>query len=365
MAQPYRCRAFTLIELLVVIAIIGILMSLLLPAVQSVREAARRTDCLNKVRQCGIAAMNYESAFDTLPAGAKLGIEGAGAAGGLNTIPHWSWSMIVQPFIEGSNVYDAIDPGSYTPAVALEDSDGLPSAASDAVKLGIMQSETKLFRCPSDSAPSSNDLRTLVDDSGDAVQITFANYVANNGFSEVRAEGYPVGTLSNRGPYALVATGKRPTRLGQILDGTTNTIMFGERAYSFRGLPYDAVNNPTGSDYARGAIPYAIEGIVADISGAATYVPRGLSDAMFGGAVAINEFSYSSMPLARTGASSVHPGGSVFAFCDGSMRYLRDEILLGSDAGLLTVPADNRPLPGSTYKLLLCMDDREVIPSDY
>ena len=372
MAQPNRCRAFTLIELLVVIAIIGILMSLLLPAVQSVREAARRTDCMNKIRQCALASLNFESAFETLPAGAKLGAEGVGLpATGNNTTPHWSWSMIIQPFIEGSNVYDAVDPATDVPAFALDDSDGFPSAAADAVKRNIMQSETKLFRCPSDSAPSMNDLRTLVDTSGDLVQITFANYVANNGFSEVRAEGYPpsppaaVATLSNRGPFSIVATGKRPVRLGQILDGTTNTLMFGERAYSFRGLVYDAANNPTGSDYARGAIPYAIEGIVADISGTPVSVPRGLSDAMFGGAVTINEFSYNVMPQARTGANSVHPGGAVFAFCDGSMRYLRDEITFGADAGPIDVAATNRPATGATYKLLLCIDDRDVIPSEY
>ena len=363
MAQTNRKRAFTLIELLVVIAIIGILMSLLLPAVQAVREAARRTDCLNKVRQCAIAALNYESSFETLPAGAKLGAEGVGLpATGLNDIPHWSWSMGIQPFIEGANVYDAIDPKNYTPAVALDDGDGVPSAANDDASRTVMSSETKLFRCPSDSSPSGNDYRTLFDFSGEEVQITFANYVANNGFSDVRAVGFPLGTLSNRGPFTIVATGVRPTRLGQILDGLTNTIMFGERSYSFRGRPYDAVSNPTGSLNAYGALPYAIQGIVADISGAATYTPRGLSDAMFGGKVAINEFSYNQMPMARTGASSTHPGGAAFALCDGSTRFLRDEINLGSDAGVdLTMTVNNRPLAGSTYKLLLCIDDREVI----
>ncbi len=364
MAQPNRKRAFTLIELLVVIAIIGILMSLLLPAVQAVREAARRTDCLNKVRQCAIAALNYESSFETLPAGAKFN-----TAINLATMlpyevaadPHWSWSMGIQPFIEGANVYDAIDPKNYTPAVALDDSDSSPSVSNDGDKRIILASETKLLRCPSDSAPSGNDYRTLFDFSGEEVQITFANYVANNGFSNVRAVGFPLNTLSNRGPFTIVATGVRPTRLGQILDGLTNTIMFGERSYSFRGRPYDMTSNPTGSLNAYGAIPYAIQGIVADISGVETDIPRGLSDAMFGGQVAINEFSYGQMPEARTGASSTHPGGAAFALCDGSTRFLRDEINLGSDAGLLTVPANNRPLAGSTYKLLLCIDDREVI----
>lgn len=356
MAQTNRCRGFTLIELLVVIAIIGILMSLLLPAVQAVREAARRTDCLNKVRQFAIASLNYESAFDTLPAGAKWNwnFELAGDA-------HWSWGMTVQPFIEGSNVYDAVDPAKTTPSVALDDT-------LSPVKRDIMISETKIFRCPSDSAPSTNDFHTVFDQTGEEIQIAFSNYVANNGFSFVRPG--PIGDpplpqpplpaaqlVSNRGPFSVVPPGRRPTRLGQILDGQTNTIMFSERAYSYRGLPAVSAN-------AYGGIPYMIQGIVSDASTPAPPGYQGMCGGMFGGYKAMNDFDPSADDERLTGASSVHPGGCVFAFCDGSMKYLRDEL---THTNPFDVDGFGNPIPtaGDTYELILCMDDREVIPSEF
>jgi prepilin-type N-terminal cleavage/methylation domain-containing protein len=96
-------NAFTLVELLVVIAIIGILIGMLLPAVQQVREAARRTDCGNKIRQLGLAIMNYESAHKALPPGwtANDPLDAASA-------PGWGWSAQILPFVEAGNVYSSV-----------------------------------------------------------------------------------------------------------------------------------------------------------------------------------------------------------------------------------------------------------------
>ncbi len=97
-------HAFTLVELLVVIAIIGVLVALLLPAVQAAREAARKTDCTNRIRQIGLALHNYHDSFKALPA-----IQHDARSTNPSTEECWSWRMAVMPFIELKGLRDSID----------------------------------------------------------------------------------------------------------------------------------------------------------------------------------------------------------------------------------------------------------------
>ena len=105
-------KGFTLIELLVVIAIIAVLISLLLPAVQSAREAARRTQCVNNMKQLGLAMYNYESALGSYPLGVSLNARFNGSGGSAGSPINWSgWGSLalVLPHIEGGNLYNAIN----------------------------------------------------------------------------------------------------------------------------------------------------------------------------------------------------------------------------------------------------------------
>ena len=181
-------RGFTLIELLVVIAIIAVLIALLLPAVQQVREAARRTQCKNNLKQIGIALHNYESMHLRLPS-ARTGS------------PHlWSALAQILPYIEGGNVFAAVD---------------FELGVLDPVNTEAVRTRIPIYVCPSDSGP-------------DRLHDDFAptNYVANAGtgrqnFGSFRPED---------GPESIdgVFFDRSSVRFAEVTDGLSNTTAFGE-----------------------------------------------------------------------------------------------------------------------------------------
>src|SRR5262245_10009789 len=155
-----RDRGFTLIELLVVIAIIAVLIALLLPAVQSAREAARRAQCVNNLKQIGMACHNYESALGSLPPGTKGSLWG-------------TWMLFVLPFVEQQALYNAWNfmgnnsNGSTTSGISY----------GSVWNVTVTSARLNGFTCPSDTpnAPTS----TVVN--GVTYWITSHNYVANFG----------------------------------------------------------------------------------------------------------------------------------------------------------------------------------------
>jgi len=194
--QSNRRRGFTLIELLVVIAIIGVLVALLLPAVQAAREAARRSQCINNLKQMGLALHNYESAIGSFPpgAGGQPSVPGGGSAGW----GEWSAHSMMLPFMEQKPIYDSIN----FMLVGTHDRGG-------ELNLTVWNTRISSFLCPSD---------------GNAGRSSLNNYYGCVGTSTYDGWGSPGGPRQTTGLFTkYVSYGIR-----DATDGTSSTIAFSE-----------------------------------------------------------------------------------------------------------------------------------------
>ncbi len=222
-----RHRGFTLIELLVVIAIIGILIALLLPAVQKVREAANRSHCLNNLKQIGLALQNYHDANQSFPAGFIA--ETPSKSGQYMShrpsdyTPGWSFLALLLPYIEQGNVSGLID--YKLPIIHLKNKTA-------------RETFIKLYTCPSDSAPKLIDIT----DSGVTSWSPPHNYTYPPGSSllsvlrQASVSSYAgcLGTLGyEEQPFDGIFHRNSRVRIAEITDGTSNTIGVGERTSRF------------------------------------------------------------------------------------------------------------------------------------
>lgn len=210
--------AFTLVELLVVIAIIGILVGLLLPAVQAAREAARRMQCSNNLKQMGLALHNYESAYRRFPPGFISRVTGIWPGGGNDPIPEagpgWSFFAMILPQIEQTNLHSQI-------------SFELP-ITNPANQLA-RSTRVKEYQCPSDAwnTPVAPWPTTLgVND------LVHASYIGCLGGGDpANAPAYTA--MYEQQPFNGIFHRNTPIRIADIPDGTSNTIGIGERASMF------------------------------------------------------------------------------------------------------------------------------------
>ncbi|MCA9011435.1 MAG: DUF1559 domain-containing protein [Planctomycetaceae bacterium] len=203
-------RGFSLIELLVVIAVIAILVSLLLPAVQQAREAARRTQCRNNLKQLGLALHNYHDTHRVFPPGS---LPGTGLA--------WGFVAHTLPFFEQTSVYNTIDFAQTDCAVFLKAQQSAGQANAASVVLSILA-------CPSD--PRSGTLLLSgplgpSPDTYDAGIVCPSNYLGVAGSRESAAWCPYSGITNGNG---MMFTSSR-VRMSDITDGTSNTLMLGER----------------------------------------------------------------------------------------------------------------------------------------
>ncbi len=299
-----RSRGFTLIELLVVIAIIAILIALLLPAVQQAREAARRSQCKNNLKQIGLAMHNYMDVFGVLPPGYVV-TPGVPDNGG-----HWTWSAMLLPYLELSNVWTTLNVGNQTVVEVLNNS---------SMREALVQFQPA-FRCPSEAnAPKRSPLTTYriaVDTT--EYELPVSSYLAASNIANLRARKATNprnGTTGSVGAFHENSS----VRFRDITDGTSNTILSGERVYQFR------------SDYRTGSgILYAVR----DHGGAgpshrdhpsgATW-SEGIKTALADGFHSLNLVAaWNELP--SCGFSSHHTGGVQFVFADGSVRFIAQNI---------------------------------------
>ena len=289
-----RKRGFTLIELLVVIAIIAILIALLLPAVQQAREAARRTQCRNNLKQIGLALHNYHEIHRVFPSGwiavdagshsAHEGLNGAG------------WGTMILPFLDRGNLYEEFDAN-----LAIED----PANAT------FLDTRLPVFRCPSDPQPDTFEIEEEGVPGNILAILPIANYIGVFGTEELDGCENPPGTAPVNDDGQCEGDGilyhNSRIRIGEIMDGTSNTIMIGERLTN--------VDDGWYSTWA-GMVSEGEEAFQR-VLGSADHVPNDP-------AAHFDDFS------------SRHVGGAHFVLADGSVHFVSQSIDTGVYQGLAT-----------------------------
>lgn len=330
-----RRRGFTLVELLVVIAIIGILVGLLLPAVQQVREAARRASCANNIRQLALAVHNFESSHERFPPGfynARASGSYVGYVEQFITQPFGSypnaksnfygWGFLILPYLEQKPLYDefnridAIGGGSSTLPYRL--TAWSPRMLGQDAR-SLVQHALPIFICTSDS--DDRDQNPVYTCFADATSTAGkSNYVGCVGTDcpTSRRRGVSVNGSDDPAADWGVFGKNSDTTFGVIVDGSSNTIMLGERT-SLAELP------PPGgtASQARGAIWIGAAHVKNSHLGPANFPNRWSN---LGQASVDFNFQVNGPARGRSIASSEHAGGAMVANCDGSAHFLSENL---------------------------------------
>ncbi len=321
-----RRRGFTLIELLVVIAIIAVLIALLLPAVQAAREAARRVQCVNNLKQMGLSLHNYHDSVNTFPM--SYVAFAPFQNGATDVTPGWAWSTLILAQLEQSNLFNAVN---------------FSLAVESPANSTVARSSLNVYLCPSDPMPGGP--FNVTNSSGTALALvsptSYAACVGNDAADSTTG-------LNNNGIGNGVLYRNSKIRLADITDGTSHTIAVSERAWSINnGTWVGVVNNgvirrgPANPCPTTGAAFY----LAATLVQAHCNVLNTIQDPDGG----IDDFS------------SRHPGGVNFLFCDGSVRFLKS--VLGNNG----YRSDGSTIYSPTSLILQALGTRaggEVISSD-
>jgi prepilin-type N-terminal cleavage/methylation domain-containing protein/prepilin-type processing-associated H-X9-DG protein len=339
--------AFTLIELLVVIAIIAVLISLLLPAVQSAREAARRAQCINNLKQIGLALHNYESANGSFPPSGESTNYGPSPAKTQFVDGGWSAMARLLPFIEGGSSFNALNFNvDYNEATGMNFTGAATVVAS--------------FLCPSATRQPDGGRDGI--DPNDPITAAFGygygvDDYAPTCYTDIDPTGTPTG-FSLMTPYrnkasradGLLHQGK--TRISEITDGTSNTIMIGEDAgRDARFLSpytegyYDGVNpRPViglgaagGDNVARRYWRWAEPDTAYGVSGQPNNKYRPMYEQTAWTNPPSNGITFGNNAGANDELFSYHPGGVNAAFGDGSVRFIKDSINVVTLRSLVTL----------------------------
>ena len=310
-------RGFTLIELLVVIAIIAILIALLLPAVQQAREAARRTQCRNKLKQLGVALHNYHDVAGVLPPGwidpAAFRATAGGTCGDTSLIRSATWTILLLPYIDQAPLYN-----SFNFNAAFREFSNTTGAAPNKA---LQEMRLVTFECPSDP------------NSGEGNQ--------NNNYLGVQGGG-DYATMASAGQACRVYATRTyffngmfyadsSTRFRDITDGTSNTFMLGESRYqTLRGS--DATSQEyyhTWATPGKNSVPGQVGGTYLPINGSSFFPGQDGYQAEVAGMY----------------FGSHHEGGCHFAMADGSVQFISENIDLATYQ-TLGIIGDGLPVGG-------------------
>lgn len=330
--DTHRPRGFTLVELLVVIAIIGLLVALLLPAVQAAREAARRSHCQNNQRQMGLGLLNYESAMGHLPPGAtlKLGAKGPeiGTNANVATLPYLEQGAVESQWDHDRQFFEQ------TPHV--------------------LTTPVALFTCP------SNGYQTVTDEIYDGLglptglALATTDYSYSRGATDAWCVTNEIPSHEN-GPFAIIGAGlSQPTELKHVTDGMSRTLAMGEAAggEEWQICPRPGCTTPEGRSRANVVWMVGNVGSPTLIAGGFPYT------SIYGTTIErINKYPVTSTfveesaigdcrsstnggPHATSNFRSDHAGGCYFLYLDGSVDFIDESIEPAVFRGISTIAGD-------------------------
>lgn len=309
-------RAFSLVELLIVITIIGILMALILSAVQGAREAARRMSCSNNLRQQGLALQNYEVAWRAFPMDRVVSKD---------FVLSVNANVLLLPYLEQENVSELLVPGQNLVKISPE----------------LARQRIAVLDCPADNGSPNPYTEPFYARLNLPVGPTFGltSYGLSKGYDDSMCIGgspktgaLPVLPNSETGMFS----GMRSTRIADIRDGLSNTIAIGEAAAGkpiCQGIDCDTRHPDYGAEFPWYAVfnwePFLSLGFITSGIHCSTVEPLNKSP-VTDSLLALNFFdctpSYHGGPHRASNFRSFHPGGGSFLYADGSVRWTNDAI---------------------------------------